>query len=34
LINIYSDKSLKNHIVTYNMNNGQTAIWEYGKKIQ
>ena len=31
---IYSGKSWKNHIVTYSMSNGQTAIYEYGKKVQ
>jgi len=36
MINIYNGKSIstKNHIVTYNMSNGQTAVYEYGKKVQ
>jgi hypothetical protein len=35
-IYIYNGKStsMKEHIVTYNMNNGQKAIYEYGKKVQ
>ena len=35
-IYIYNGKSssTKNHIVTYNMYNGQKAIYEYGKKVK
>jgi len=36
LISIYDGKSssTKNHIVTFNMNNGQKSIYEYGKRVQ
>jgi hypothetical protein len=35
-IYIYNGKSssTKDHIVTFNMNNGQRAIYEYGKRVQ